>query len=211
MKRISAAVFTQRICYRIYARRSDLRNSSCCVRRAMVFGPLLDVRKARREGKSMTHVWAQGQQLINSRLPFPAKLAFWLTNVPYYAVAARLICGPLPLAAGAPWTHAVCMVLIALASTGFHGASLFGSPTSTLPSRLLVCDLLFANGYAVYLGTCVGIARMLRVFGVPVLFLAGSASLKRRGSVAGYAWGHGIWHILSAAAMWSCLFVDAGS
>ena len=160
---------------------------------------MLDATKARREGKSMTHVWAQGQQLINARLPFHAKLAFWLTNVPYYAVAARLISGPLPLVAGSPSTHGLCLVLIALASTGFHGTALFGSPTSSLPSRLLVCDLLFANGYAIYLGTCVGIGRMLRVFGVPVVFLAASASLKRRGSVTGYAWGHGIWHVLSAA------------
>ena len=175
----------------------------------MVFGPLLDYQRARREGKSITQVWGQGQQLVNTSLPFGVKIAFWLTNVPYFLLSALLSAGAEPLIPGGRLTHALAVTCVAIASTAFHGSALFLSPTSPWPSRLLVGDLLFANGYAIGLATRVGLSRMLYTFGVAVVFLATSARLKRRGSAVGYALGHGIWHVLSAAAMWHCLFVAA--
>ena len=177
----------------------------------MVFGPILDARQAQREGKSLVSVWNRGQQLINAGLPMSAKLGFWSTNLPYYLLAARLwVGGEEVVAPGAQWAHALVVTVVAVVSTAFHGAALFGSGSSPWPARLLLADLTCANGYGIVLACNLGFFHVLRIFMPGVICLATGAYLKRRGSPFGYVLGHGIWHLLSTAVMYHCLFNGAG-
>ena len=156
----------------------------------MVFGPILDGLRAKREGKSLVHVWNQGQQFVNAGLPLSAKLMFWATNAPYFFLAAQLWIGAQPLAPGAQGMHAVALTVMAVVSTAFHGAAMFGSSNSPWPSRLLIADLTCANGYGLLLAGLLGFWRVLMIFAPAVLCLAAAAQLKRRRSAWGYVVGH---------------------
>ena len=103
--------------------------------------------------------------------------------------------------------QAFAVVVVASASTAFHGSVLFGPVESAWPRRLLSADILCANSYGVLLALLAGFSIALRAFGLPVLLLAGAARAKRAGRVSTYAWLHGTWHVLSCAAMWRCLYV----
>ena len=172
----------------------------------MVFGPILDALAARERGVSVVQVLSEGNRLVAARLSFQAKLVFWLTNVPYWALAVELCTGAPPLVAGPRGAHALAAIIVATASTIFHGSVLFGPVNSAWPPRLLRADIICANGYGACLSLLVGLPFALRQFGLPLLFLAGAAKAKRSGYIAIYAWCHGIWHILSCFAIWRCLY-----
>ena len=94
---------------------------------------------------------------------------------------------------------------MAAASSAFHGCVLFcGSSASyeRLTARLLVLDIVAANGYGVALACYAGLAHAASVFVVPLALLTWSAVAKRSGQPVTYAVGHGAWHLLSAAALW---------
>ena len=183
-------------------RREHLHTSSAW----MVFGPILDALAARERGVSVVQVLSEGNRLVAARLSFQAKLVFWLTNVPYWALAVELCTGAPPLVAGPRGAHALAAIIVATASTIFHGSVLFGPVNSAWPPRLLRADIICANGYGACLSLLVGLPFALRQFGLPLLFLAGAAKSKRSGYIAIYAWCHGIWHILSCFAIWRCLY-----
>ena len=168
----------------------------------MVFGPVLDALAARKRGVSTVQVLSEGNRQVSLQLSEFAKLAFWLTNVPYWALASSLW---LQQPRDSPPAHAIALTTISLVSTAFHGSVLFGPLDSHWPRRLLTADILAANAYGMFLATLVGFSLALRYFGLPLVLLAGAARAKRRGSIATYAWCHGVWHVLSCAAMWRCL------
>lgn len=174
----------------------------------MVFGPVLDALAARKRGVSPLRVLAEGNRNVALRLSTSNKIIFWLTNVPYWALATELWCGPAPHVAGPRFAHAVSAVLVASVSTAFHGCVLFGPVDSPWPARLLSADILCANGYGVTLACLCGWLTALRYFWLPLIFLAGAARTKRAGRILTYAWMHGLWHVLSAAAMWRCLYYE---
>lgn len=60
----------------------------------MVFGPLLDSYTARKEGVTTVHVLSRGNRIVAAQLPVPIKLAFWLTNLPYWFIAITLAADP---------------------------------------------------------------------------------------------------------------------
>ena len=74
----------------------------------MVFGPIQDAMKARAEHRSLVSVMAEGNKLVQAKLPLGFKFAFWLTYVPYFLLSARLASAP-PQVAGAAWVHATAM------------------------------------------------------------------------------------------------------
>ena len=124
----------------------------------------------------------------------------------YWALAARLATRPSPLA-GPPWSplHALAALLVAAASSAFHGCVLFGGGAASyerVTARLLVLDIVAANGYGVALACYAGLADAAAVFAVPLALLTWSAVAKRSGQPVTYAVGHGAWHLLSAAALW---------
>ena len=174
----------------------------------MVFGPVLDAIAARREGKSSLAVVSRGHHLVNTQLPWKLKLCFWLTNLPYHALAFCVAFGPAPKLAGPRWAHIVATSIVAATSTAFHGAVLFGDSNSRWPNRLLSADLLTANGYGVVLAALCGVQRVVTIFGLPLLLLFSAARRKRAGDVVSYAYLHGIWHVLSAAAIWRCAYSE---
>ena len=99
----------------------------------MVFGPLLDAMAARRRGVPMTQVLSEGNRRVATQLPFATKAIFWLTNVPYWCLATELCFGAPPQIAGPRAAHAICAFIVALVSTAFHGAVLFGPLDSLWP------------------------------------------------------------------------------
>ena len=128
----------------------------------MVVGPVMDLLAARRAGASVTCVLAHNNRLVSTRLDMRTRVAFWLTNVPYWMLAAHLLEVPTPLASGhvgLGQAHALAAACVALASTSFHGSVLFGSGKRAygaieLSTVLLVADVLAANGYALTLAWC---------------------------------------------------------
>ena len=143
----------------------------------------------------------KNNRLLVAGLSLSERLAFWLTNLPYWALSADL-------AERGLLAHACCAAIVAFASTAFHGVVMFGSGTSwydVLTQRLIVLDIFAANTYGSVLAFGAGFAASLQVFGPALLLLMGSAVLKRRGSPRGYVWLHGMWHILSAYGMWRVL------
>ena len=172
----------------------------------MVFGPILDAMAAHERGVSVVQVLSEGNRLVSARLSFKAKLVFWLTNVPYWMLAVELCTGAPPIVAGPRYAHALAAIVVATASTIFHGSVLFGPVHSAWPPRLLRADIIAANGYGACLSLLCGVPFALRQFGLPLLLLAGAAKAKRSGHIAAYAWLHGTWHVLSCAAIWRCLY-----
>ena len=59
-----------------------------------------------------------------------ARAFFWLTNVPYWLLAVRLLTLPAPLAGSWNELHAIAALVVAAASTAFHGFVLFGGGAS---------------------------------------------------------------------------------
>ena len=189
----------------------------------MAVGPLMDALAARKRGVSTLAVLSANNRLMVKGLSFRVRAAFWLTNAPYWWLAASLArAPPPPLAAGSTacaWALFVAAALVAVCSSAFHGAVLFGptlglglgSSYERVTSTLLVGDMLFANAYGVALAAIAGVRRAAGVFAAPVALLSVSAVLKRRGRPVGYAALHGAWHVLSAAGMWLLLYrnVDA--
>jgi hypothetical protein len=167
----------------------------------MVVGPILDAMAARRTGSSAVAVVSKNHRLLVAGLSLSERVAFWSTNMPYWALAAYLADEGLVL-------HAVSAGIVAAASTAFHGVVMFGAGSpwyDRATQRLIVLDILAANAYGGVLATGAGLAASLRVFGPAVLLLTLSAVLKRRGSPRGYIWLHGTWHVLSAYGMWRVL------
>ena len=171
----------------------------------MVVGPVLDAVAARKAGTSAFQILNKNNRLLVSGLSFRTRVLFWLTNLPYWALAARLATLPSPLAGlSLSPLHALAALLVAAASTAFHGCVLFGGGSVSyerLTSRLLVLDIIAANGYGVALASY-GLADAAVVFAVPLALLTWSAVAKRTGQPVTYAVGHGAWHLLSAAALW---------
>jgi hypothetical protein len=165
----------------------------------MVVGPLLDLLHARKEQVSPTVILGRGNLLVTT-LPFGVRVAFWLTNLPYYLLAVRLA------DEGVSTKHCIAVAVIAVVSTCFHGAVLFGAslPAGTVP-RLMILDVVAANGYGLSLMALHGVGRIARLFALPVCFLSVSAVLKRRQQPHAYAALHGAWHLLSAAAIGTAL------
>lgn len=131
------------------------------------------------------------------------RIAFWLTNLPYWALAAWLLAF-----GGRPPAHAAAVTVVAAASTAFHGAVMFGGGSSQyerVTRWLFAIDVLCAHFFGVALAMEVGFTEASRIFFAPVLLLTASAVLKRRGSPRGYAWVHGAWHVVSAIGMWRVL------
>ena len=174
----------------------------------MVFGPVLDALTARQRGVSTLRILSEGNRQVTLRLSLTHKVIFWLTNAPYWALAAELWCGDAPHVAGDRAVHACAMCIVAGVSTAFHGSVLFGPADSIWPARLLSADILCANCYGVFLASLCGWLVALRYFPLPLILLAVAAKSKRVGRIGLYAWGHGLWHVLSAAAMWRCLYHD---
>jgi len=170
----------------------------------MVVGPLLDARAARRTGLSAVAIVSKNNRLLVAGLSQGERVAFWLTNLPYWALAAGLADGGL-------LAHAASVSIVAAVSTAFHGVVMFGGGLPWYEQRLIALDILCANAYGGALAYGAGLAALLRHFGLPVLLLTTSAVLKRRGSPRGYAWLHGLWHILSAYGMWRVLLEQNAS
>ena len=200
----------------------------------MVVGPILDALAARKAGTSAVQVRARtpstrvcqahssvvcpaaaqvqnkNNRLLIASLPMRTRVLFWLTNLPYWALAAQLATVPSPLVAPA-WRplQAVAALLIAAVSTAFHGVVLFGGGSASyerLTRQLLILDISIANGYGAGLACCAGLAEAAKVFAVPVLLLTWSAVAKRVGQPKVYAFGHGAWHLLSAFGLWWLLY-----
>ena len=118
----------------------------------MVVGPVMDVLKAQREGKDVLHVIMEGNRLLSTHLSTTAKLMFWLTNVPYYVLAAKIgSSAPSSIVpAGSPSMHAAAVLGIAIVSTAYHGIQVF-DPQNPWSPRLLTADICAANGYGILL------------------------------------------------------------
>ena len=177
----------------------------------MVVGPILDALAARKAGTSAVHVLNKGNRLLIAQLSLRVRLIFWLTNVPYFGLAARLAASPAPLAGSWNALHALAVLVVALVSTAFHGAVLFGGGASSasyqhVTSRLLLLDLIAANGYGIALSCYAGLAHAAVVFTLPVAMLTVGAVMKRRGQPLTYAWMHGLWHLSSAACLGHILY-----
>ena len=176
----------------------------------------MDIARARKEGVSPLEVLVRGNRFVSSQLPLRVKLVFWLTNGPYWALAMALAVEPpaLPASCGPSWLHAMALLLIAIASSVFHGAVLSntalggGRALERLTPVLLGADMIAANAYGFSLAFLFGIMRSVSLFSVPILLLMSSAYTKRSGRPVLYAALHGTWHLLSAAAMWRVLYVD---
>ena len=185
-------------------------------------GPILDAIAARKRGTSTLAVLSANNRLMVKGLPVRVRIAFWLTNAPYWYLAATLACTPPPLAASSAacaWALFVAAALVAVVSTAFHGAVLFGPALGLglgpayerVTSALLMGDILLANAYGVALAAMAGVRRAAGVFAAPVALLMVSAVLKRRGRPKGYAALHGAWHVLSAAGMWLLLHLQTAN
>jgi hypothetical protein len=167
----------------------------------MVVGPILDAITARRMGSSAVAVVSKNNRLLVAGLSLTERLAFWSTNMPYWALSVCLADEGLLL-------HAVCAGVVAAASKAFHGVVMFGAGSpwyDRLTQRLITLDIVVANLYGGVLAAGAGLVASLRIFGPAVLLLTLSAALKRLGSPRGYVWLHGIWHVLSAYGMWQML------
>lgn len=171
----------------------------------MVLGTLLDASTARQRNVSVLQVVSEGNRLIATQIPLPWKVAFWLTNLPYFALAAELAFGA-PPRVSPQGAHALAVSVVACVSTLFHGSVLFGALDSPWPARLLSADITCANGYGVALACQCGWSMALWQFSLPLLLLAAAARSKRSGRVGTYAWCHGTWHVASCHAMWRCLY-----
>lgn len=168
----------------------------------MVFGPVLDAMAARREGTTAVHVLARGNRLV-AVLPLRVRVAFWLSNLPYWALLAALVQHPLEVGAV---THAVAAAVVASASTAYHGVVLFGGEPlrSWLAPKLLLLDIMAANSYGLALALHRGM-RVVPPFVLPLCALALSARFKRSDRPRLYAAFHGAWHVASAWALFHCL------
>lgn len=178
----------------------------------MVIGPILDALAARKTGTTAVHVLNKGNRLLISNLSLRIRIAFWLTNVPYWLLAGRLLHTPCAMAL--PAAHALAGLVIASVSTAFHGVVLFGGGASSyerVTQRLLMLDISAANGYGITLSLYAGLSHAAVVFALPLLLLTASAVLKRRGRAASYAALHGSWHVLSATALWHLLYREPAS
>lgn len=177
----------------------------------MVVGPILDALAARKAGTSAVQVLNKNNRLLIAQLSLRVRLLFWLTNVPYWGLAARLAASPAPLAGSWSVMHALAALTVALVSTAYHGAVLFGGGASSasyqrVTSRLLLLDMIAANGYGIALSCYAGLAHAAAVFALPVTMLSIGAVVKRRGQPLTYAWLHGLWHVTSAACLGHILY-----
>ena len=152
------------------------------------------------------------------------KWAFYATNLPYWALAFFTSqATSVPSSPFASCFSGLCssvsfytflFTLLAFVSTYWHGAQCqlldwlychaLHSPKWLM--RLVKIDVscsLFT--FCVGLG-CVGPWRTGFWLAVPFAFFCFSRSAKKRGAYLEYAIGHGVWHILSAVAMWQILF-----
>ena len=171
----------------------------------MVVGPIMDALIARREGSRSMHVLTRGNRQVAATLSVRAKVTFWLTNLPYFALSAWVAFHDHPsrTAVARVWQwHCAATWLVAVISSAFHGAVLFESRAAP---RLMALDISVANGYGLSLMWVCGLHNVARLFAGPLALLCVSAYAKRTGRPYTYAVAHGAWHILSAYAMWRCL------
>merc|ERR1712107_301972 len=68
--------------------------------------------------------------------------------------------------------------------------------------RLLLCDVVCASSYACFLVLCRGPWESLS-WSWPLVLLATSVALRKRGSPRGYVVVHGLWHLCSARVIYS--------
>lgn len=182
----------------------------------MVFGPAMDVMRARKEGVPSIKVLMQGNQLVSSRLTLRAKLTFWCTNCPYWILSWFLLVAPptLPAGVGSGWHHGLAVASIGFVSSAYHGLVLTIGVQRSRPALgnvtavLLGLDVITANCYGLTLALNFGLVRCLTLFIFPLLFLVAASVLKRRGNPCSYAVVHGMWHVLSATSMWRVLYYD---
>ena len=75
----------------------------------------MDALAARKSGTSAVQILNKNNRLLISGLSFRTRALFWLTNLPYWALAARLATLPSPLV-GPPWSPltnlSVCLVAL---------------------------------------------------------------------------------------------------
>ena len=163
---------------------------------------------------------------VSDALSRPAKWAFLATNAPYWAVAVATWAraSPLLVNAAAPCLLGVCSSIVfhacilstlALASTYWHGAQLqllyplyrcLHQPRWL--RRLILGDVIcavltFSVGLA-----CFGVRRVMIWLSAPLLIFFASGCAKRRRAYGPYALGHGLWHVLSAVAIWGIVLSD---
>ena len=100
----------------------------------MVVGVIMDARRAASEGKSTLTVLTNGNLQVATHLSLSTRLLFWATNAPYWLLAAQLLHAPPPSSAW-PRAHAASVAGVALISTLYHGAVLFGLSLK-LPPRV---------------------------------------------------------------------------
>jgi hypothetical protein len=182
----------------------------------MVFGPAMDVVRARKEGVTPLQVLVRGNRLVSSQLTLRIKLAFWATNGPYWMLSMGLLATPpaTPQGCGPSWAHACAVMVVAAASSVFHGSVLFSLALGArhsldhITAVLLGFDMVAANCYGATLAWNFGLRRSLALFSFPLMLLMLSAYTKRTGRPVLYAFLHGTWHLLSAAAMWRVLYFD---
>ena len=70
-----------------------------------------------------------------------------------------------------------------------------------LVSRLLLCDVLCANVYVLFLASCLTLGRVARTSLWPVACMFVAAQAKRRGRYGVYVFFHSAWHVGSAWAI----------
>ena len=180
----------------------------------MVVGVVMDARKAAAEGKPTLEVLTRGNLHVAERLSFTTKFLFWATNAPYWLLAAQLLFGaPPPARRATASAHAAATTVVALVSTLYHGAVLFGLSLQLPPrvfhamtAQLLAADVVVANAYGTVLVVSAGITRAAPRFIPPLVLLFVGARAKRTGYVATFALCHGLWHVLSAACMGRTLY-----
>ncbi|CAK0855444.1 unnamed protein product [Prorocentrum cordatum] len=166
-------------------------------------------------GRVEAHRELESHLSVARPLTLAQRLLFWSTNLPYWALlAAVCLRGARPAMGPAP-VHCVAAFAVALSSSLFHmvqlrlGGPLCGRccPTACLKhlgtpaclTRLIVADVSCAAGY----GACLLAwdAASVKWLLPPLLFLFGGAFLRRQGQAVAYAVAHGLWHLLSAAAL----------
>ena len=178
----------------------------------MVVGVIMDARRAASEGKSTLTVLTNGNLQVATHLSLSTRLLFWATNAPYWLLAAQLLHAPPPSSAW-PRAHAASVAGVALISTLYHGAVLFGLSLKLPPrvfqaltARLLALDVVAANAYGVALVVFSGVARSAPRFAPPLTLLLVGARAKRTSRPVTFAWCHGLWHIFSAYVMFWTLY-----
>ena len=163
---------------------------------------------------------------VNSTLSAPARWAFVATNLGYWAIAVRTLAAhSVPSAAvldclstlcASPIFEGLLLLLMAIVSTFFHGAQcrllppLYCEPDGLHAPRwvrlMCRCDVICALSLLGVSLLCFGPWHTCVWITAPALLFLVGRTAKRRAAYHAYALAHGLWHVLSAAAVWQILF-----